>query len=103
MKTVAMIEKDVVSKEVPSFNVGDTLKVHIRVQEGNKTRTQIFEGTCIRRRGQAAGASFTVIKDSHGEMVEKVFPLYSPSIEKIEVAKSQKVRRAKLYYLRKKK
>ena len=102
MKTVESMEKEVLKKKVPEFQVGDTLKVHLRVKEGDKTRTQVFEGICIRRRGSRAGASFSVIKETHGDMVEKVFPLYAPSIEKISVTRKGKVRRSKLYYLRKK-
>ncbi len=88
------------SREIPEFRVGDTLKIHLKVKEGNKTRTQVFEGVCLRRRGSGAGASFGVIKDSHGDKVEKTFPLYTPSIEKIEVTRTGSVRRAKLYYMR---
>lgn len=88
------------SRTIPEFQAGDTLKIHLKVKEGSKTRTQIFEGVCLRRRGSGAGASFGVIKDSHGDKVEKTFPLYSPVIEKIEVTRTGKVRRAKLYYLR---
>ncbi len=88
------------SRQIPEFRVGDTLKVHLKVKEGSKTRTQIFEGVCLRRRGSGAGASFGVIKDSHGDKVEKTFPLYTPSIEKIEVTRTGSARRAKLYYLR---
>jgi large subunit ribosomal protein L19 len=98
-----MIEKEILKKKVPDFRVGNTLKVHIRVKEGDKTRTQIFEGICIRRRGTGAGASFTVIKESHGDVVEKIFPLYSPTVEKIVVTKKDRAKRAKLYHLRKKK
>ncbi len=105
MKTVEAINK--FSKEserndVPEFRVGDTLKVHVRVKEGDKTRTQLFEGTCIRRRGTGISASFTVIKETHGDIVEKIFPVHSPTIEKIVVGRVGKVRRAKLYHLRKK-
>ena len=102
MKSAAMMVKDVTAKKVPGFNVGDTLKVHLQVKEGDKTRIQVFEGICIRRRGTGAGANFTVIKETHGDMVEKIFPLYSPTIEKISVSKKGKPRRAKLYHLRKK-
>ena len=103
MNAVEKIENQVI-KEMPSFDVGDSLKVHLRVKEGQKTRIQVFEGVCIRKRGQGAGRSFTVIKESHGDTVEKVFPLYSPTIEKIVVGRKKvKARRAKLYYLRDKK
>lgn len=100
VKAIAEIEKETMKKKVAAFRVGDTLEVHIRVKEGDKTRVQIFEGVCIRRRGTGAGASFTVVKESHGDVVEKIFPLYSPSLEDIVVAKKGNVRRAKLYHLR---
>lgn len=102
MKAIETIEKDVRKADVPDFRVGDTLKIHLRVKEGDKTRTQLFEGVCIRRRGSGAGASFTVVKETHGDIVEKIFPLYSPTVEKIVVSQKGKVRRAKLYHLRKK-
>lgn len=104
MKAVEAIEKKNTSeKKIPSFRVGDTLKVHIRVKEGDKTRIQVFEGVCIRRRGTRVNASFSVIKETHGDVVEKIFPLYSPSIDQIEVVREGKARRAKLYYLKNKK
>lgn len=92
-------------KETPSFRVGDTLKVHLKVKEGDKTRTQVFEGTCIRKRGSGVSASFTVVKETHGDIVEKIFPFHSPTIEKIVVAphRGARIRSAKLYHLRKKK
>jgi len=102
MRGMTWIEKDVMKKKAPEFQVGDTIRVHIRVKEGDKTRTQVFEGTCIRRRGSGASESFTVIKETHGDLVEKIFPLHSPSVEKISVTRKGKVRRSKLYYLRKK-
>jgi large subunit ribosomal protein L19 len=98
-----IIEKEVMKTNVPAFRVGDTLKISLRVKEGDKTRTQIFEGTCIRRRGTGANASFTVLKETHGDIVEKIFPLYSPTIEKIAVSQKGKAHHAKLYHLRKKK
>jgi large subunit ribosomal protein L19 len=104
MKAVEAIEKvsKEYKKEVPDFRVGDTLKIHIKVKEGDKTRTQLFEGVCIRRRGAGTGASFTVVKETHGDIVEKIFPLYSPTVEKIVVARKGKAKRAKLYHLRQK-
>lgn len=102
VKAIEAMDKEVTKKKVPEFRVGDTLEVHIRVKEGDKTRVQVFEGVCIRRRGGGAGASFTVIKESHGDVVEKIFPLYSPTLEDIVVKTKGKVRRAKLYHLRKK-
>ena len=102
MASIQTLEREVCKKEVPEFRVGDSLKIHLRVKEGDKTRTQLFEGVCIKRRGTGAGASFAVIKESHGDTVEKIFPLYSPTIEKIVVSRKGKVNRAKLYHLRKK-
>lgn len=104
MKALEAIDKvtQEYRKEVPEFRVGDTLKIHLKVKEGDKTRTQLFEGVCIRRRGTGMGASYTVVKETHGDIVEKIFPLYSPNVEKIVVARQGKVRRAKLYHLRKK-
>ena len=103
MNGVQIIEKEITKKKLPDFRVGNTLKIHIRVKEGDKTRTQIFEGVCIRKRGTGACASFTVVKESHGDIVEKIFPLYSPTVEKIVVSKKAAAKRAKLYHLRKKK
>lgn len=103
MNAIDMIQKEATKKKIPDFRVGNTLKIHIRVKEGDKTRTQIFEGICIRRRGTGISASFTVVKESHGDIVEKIFPLYSPTVEKIVVVKKEIGRRAKLYHLRKKK
>lgn len=104
MKALEAIEKVTKQyhKEVPAFRVGDTLKIHLKVKEGDKTRTQVFEGVCIRRRGTGVSASFTVVKETHGDIVEKIFPLYSPTLEKIVVAKKSKPSRSKLYHLRKK-
>ncbi len=87
-------------KEVPSFSAGDTLKVHVKVIEGNRERIQIFEGVCIARRHAGFRSTFRVRKISFGEGVERVFPLYSPKVDKIEVTRHGDVRRAKLYYLR---
>ena len=102
-KALEIIDQELQKKTIPDFQVGDTLKVHVKVKEGDKTRVQIFEGTCMRKRGEGAGKSFSVIKETHGDMVEKIFPLYSPTIEKIQVVRKNKVRRARLYHLRKKK
>lgn len=88
------------AKDVPHFQAGDTLKVHVKVKEGTRERVQVFEGVCIGRHNEGLGSSFTVRKISLGEGVERVFPLYSPVIHKIEVARRGDVRRAKLYYLR---
>ena len=95
-----MIESKGERQDLPVFGPGDTVKVHHRVVEGDKERIQIFEGVVIGRRGSRTNASFTVRKVSYGIGVERVFPLHSPNIEKIEVTRAGKVRRAKLYYLR---
>ncbi|MCP4354232.1 MAG: 50S ribosomal protein L19 [Proteobacteria bacterium] len=92
------IEK--LNKEVPEFGAGDTLKVHVKVKEGNRERIQIFEGVCIARRNAGYNSSFTVRKVSYNEGVERIFPLYSPIIEKVECTRRGAVKRAKLYYLR---
>ncbi len=88
------------ARAVPEFEAGDTLRVSVRVVEGERTRTQAFEGVCIARSNRGLNSSFTVRKISYGEGVERVFPLYSPSIADITVVRRGKVRRAKLYYLR---
>jgi large subunit ribosomal protein L19 len=85
---------------MPEFEPGDTVRVHVRVTEGNRTRLQAYEGVVIARKGGGLQESFTVRKISYGEGVERVFPLYSPLVEKVEVVRRGKVRRAKLYYLR---
>jgi len=94
------IDKVVESRPVPEFGPGDTLKVHVKVIEGTRERVQIFEGVCIARKAAAINSNFTVRKISYGEGVERVFPLYSPRIDQIEVVRRGRVRRAKLYYLR---
>ena len=88
------------NKKVPDFRHGDTLKVGVRVVEGERTRVQNYEGVCIARSNKGMGSNFTVRKISFGEGVERVFPLYSPNIDSIEVVSKGAVRRAKLYYLR---
>ena len=88
------------SKSIPQFRPGDTLRVGVRVVEGDRTRVQNYEGVCIARSNKGIGSNFTVRKISFGEGVERVFPLYSPTIETIEVVRRGAVRRAKLYYLR---
>ena len=94
------IEKLTSKKRVPAFRPGDTLKVTVRITEGSKSRLQAFEGICIARKNNSVNSNFTVRKISHGEGVERVFPLFSPVVEKIEVVRKGDVRRAKLYYLR---
>ncbi|MBE5909547.1 50S ribosomal protein L19 [Pseudobutyrivibrio sp.] len=94
------IEAAELKSEIPEFQVGDTVKVYGRIVEGNRTRTQVFEGTVIKRQGGSNRETFTVRKSSNGVGVEKTWPLHSPNVEKIEVVRKGKVRRAKLYYLR---
>lgn len=88
-------------KEVNEFNVGDTVKVYGKIKEGNRERIQVFEGTVLKRQGTGARETFTVRKNSNGVGVEKTWPVYSPLVEKVEVVRKGKVRRAKLNYLRK--
>ena len=102
MKKVELIEKDYLKKSIPEFQVGDQVKVHLKVQEGDKTRTQVFQGTVIRKRGSGTSATFTVLKEVRDDIVEKVFLLHSPQVEKIQVTTKGKVHRAKLYHLRQK-
>lgn len=87
-------------KEFPKFKSGDTIKVHVKIIEGNNERVQIYEGLCIARVNRGLGSTFTVRKISHGEGVERIFPLYSPKIASIEMVKRGVVRRAKLFYMR---
>ena len=96
----AQMDKVTAERPVPRFEPGDTLKVHVKVQEGNRERIQVYEGLCIGRKNAGVNSSFTVRKISFGEGVERVFPLYSPNVESIEVVRRGAVRRAKLYYLR---
>jgi len=88
-------------KDIPSFRVGDTLRVSFRVKEGEKTRIQLFEGICIRKQGMGLSATCTLLKETYGDKVEKTFPLHSPVVEKIVRVHGGKVRRAKLYFLKK--
>ena len=94
------IDKVQSERPVPRFEPGDTLRVHVKVQEGNRERIQVYEGLCIARKNDGVNSSFTVRKISFGEGVERVFPLYSPGVWEIEVVRKGTVRRAKLYYLR---
>ena len=105
MNTLEKFEKDQLeslktNKTFPKFNPGDTVKVHLKVKEGEKERIQIYEGVCIAKKNAGINSSFTVRKISYGEGVERIFPFYSPQISKIELSKSGSVRRSKLYYLR---
>lgn len=97
-----LIEKNYVKKEAPMFNVGDTVKVWVKIREEGKFRLQAFEGLVIKKRGSGLSSTFTVRRISYGEGVERTFPLHSPSVDKVEVIKSSHPKRAKLYYLRKK-
>jgi large subunit ribosomal protein L19 len=94
------IRRQGLKSEIPEFSVGDTLKVHVRVVEGQKTRTQIFQGTVLARRGSGIEESFTVRKVSSGIPVERVFPLHSPNVQRVEVVKRGRVRQSKLNYLK---
>jgi large subunit ribosomal protein L19 len=100
MNIVQEITREQLRQDIPAFRPGDTLKVYVKVIEGNRERIQLFEGVVIKRRGGGISETFTVRKISYGVGVERTFPLHSPKIDKIEVARRGKVRRAKLYYLR---
>ena len=102
MSKIDLIEKEYIKKQ-PDFNVGDEVKISLKVQEGDKTRTQIFAGTVIRRRGRGVSETFTVLKEIRDDIVEKTFLLHSPHIEKISVTTKGNVNKAKLYHLRRKK
>jgi large subunit ribosomal protein L19 len=105
MNIIEKIEKDQMAKlsegkNIPDFSAGDTIRVNVKVVEGERERIQAYEGVCIARSNRALNSSFTVRKISYGEGVERVFPLYSPNVESVEVIRRGRVRRAKLYYLR---
>lgn len=100
MNLIQEITKEQLRSDIPSFRPGDTLRVHVKVVEGSRERVQVFEGVVIKRRGGGISETFTVRKISYGVGVERTFPLHSPKIDKIEVTRRGKVRRAKLYYLR---
>jgi large subunit ribosomal protein L19 len=97
---IAELEQAQLRSDVPAFRPGDTLKVHVKVTEGNRSRIQIFQGVVIRRQGGGSRETFTVRKVSYGVGVERTFPVHTPAIDKIEVITRGRVRRAKLYYLR---
>ena len=101
MNIIDQLEKEYLKEEIPAFRAGDTLTVHAKIREGSKERVQVFEGVCIARSNNGTGSAFTVRIASDGVGVERVFPLHSPRLEKIEVKRLGKVRRAKLYYMRK--
>jgi len=100
MEKIKLIEGLMLRQDLPQFRVGDTLRVFVRIPEGDKFRVHPFEGVVIERRGKGISSSFTVRKVSYGEGVERIFPLHTPSIDRIEVVKKGEVRRARLYYLR---
>ena len=100
MNQLDQVESVYLRQEVPNFNSGDTVRVHVKVKEGDKERIQVFQGVIIGRRGGGTRETFTVRKISGGVGVERIFPLCSPSVDRIEVVRRGKVRRAKLYYLR---
>ena len=100
MDAIRLVEAAQLKKDRQGFTPGDTVRVHVRVVEGEKERTQLFEGVVIRKRGEGGRASFTVRRISYGVGVERTFPLHSPRIEKVDIVRHGKVRRSKLYYLR---
>ncbi len=100
MNKIALIEGLEVRSDIPEFQAGDTVKVHVKIREGEKERVQVFEGLCIARHNDGLSSSFTVRKISYGVGAERTFPAHSPRIEKVEVVSRGRVRRAKLYYLR---
>jgi large subunit ribosomal protein L19 len=100
MNTVNYIGMENMRKDIPPFKAGDTLRVHVKITEGDKQRIQVFQGVCIKRHNNGVGSTFTVRKVSNGMGVERVFPVHAPVIDKVEVVTVGRVRRAKLYYLR---
>ena len=97
---IKKIEAEQLKEQIPEFNVGDTVRVHGKIKEGNRERIQVFEGVVLKKQGGSNRATFTVRKNSNGIGVEKTWPLHSPNVEKVEVLRRGKVRRAKLNYLR---
>lgn len=100
MDALKLISESSMKENPPVFDIGDTVKVHVKIKEGDKSRIQIFEGTVIAKKHGGISETFTVRRVSHGCGIERVFPLHSPVVEKVEVVRHGKVRRAKLYYLR---
>jgi len=100
MDALNLIAQGSLKKDIPEFEIGDTVRVHVRIQDGNKFRIQMFEGIAIAKKHGGISETFTVRRVSHGVGVERVFPFHSPSVDKVEVIRQGKVRRAKLYYLR---
>ena len=101
METIRQLEREMMRLDIPVFAAGDTVKVYVKITEGEKERIQVFQGVVISKRGSGTGATFTVRKVSYGIGVERIFPLHSPAIDKIEVITRGRVRRSKIYYLRK--
>src|SRR5213592_1018867 len=100
MNALDMVEKQQLRTDIPNFKPGDTIKIHVKIKEGDKERIQVFEGICIAQKHGGARETFTVRKISFGHGVERIFPLHSKVIDKVEVVRSGRVRRAKLYYMR---
>ncbi|MBO5859709.1 MAG: 50S ribosomal protein L19 [Clostridia bacterium] len=100
MDALKLIAQDSLKSEVPAIEIGDTIKVHVKIREGEKERIQLFEGTVIARKGSGISETFTVRRVSYGVGVERVFPLHSPNVAKVELVRHGRVRRSKLYYLR---
>lgn len=101
MDIIRQLEEEQIKKDLPKFSAGDTVRVHVKVIEGSRERTQLFEGTVLKRQGGGIRETFTVRRVTYGVGVERTFPLHSPKIDKVEVVRHGVVRRAKLYYLRK--
>ena len=100
MDALKLISEASMKENVPAFNIGDTIKVHVKIKEGDKSRIQVFEGTVIAKKHGGINETFTVRRVAHGCGIVRVFPLHSPVVDKVEIVRSGKVRRAKLYYLR---
>ena len=100
MDALKLISESSMKENVPSFNIGDTIKVHVKIKEGDKSRIQVFEGTIIAKKHGGISETFTVRRVAHGVGIERVFPVHSPAVDKVEIVRRGVVRRAKLYYLR---
>ena len=100
MDVLSSVTNEYMKSDIPAFNVGDTVKVHVKIKEGNRERIQIFEGFVLKRQGGGIGETFTVRRIASGVGVEKTFPIHSPLVEKIEVVRRGQVRRARLHYMR---
>jgi len=100
MDALKLITEESVKKELPKFEIGDTVKVHVKIREGERERIQVFEGTVIARKGSGVAQTFTVRRVSYGVGVERVFPIHSPNVADVEIVRKGRVRRAKLYFLR---